>query len=165
MQHQVTAYIGIGSNLGEPTKQIAKAIEALATAADIDQVTASSLYRSQPMGGMAQPDYINAVARITTSLSAEQLLTTCQSIEQQQGRDRSAGHWSARTLDLDIILYGMQTIQSEHLTIPHYGMNERNFVLLPLAELDPDLLLPDNSSIQDALQNVSTEGLEKIEPS
>ena len=163
MQHQVTAYIGIGSNLGEPTKQIAKAIEALATAADIDQVTASSLYRSRPMGGMAQPDYINAVARITTSLSAEQLLATCQSIEQQQGRDRSAGHWSARTLDLDIILYGMQTIQSEHLTIPHYGMNERNFVLLPLAELDPDLLLPDNMSIHDALTKITTEGLVKVE--
>jgi len=157
------AYIGLGSNLSDPINQVQSALNDLSQEPMITELQASSLYRSTPLGGMEQPDYINAVARITTTLTPDALLEICQQIEQSHGRDRTTGHWSARTLDLDIILYGQEIIQTDTLTIPHYGMHERNFVLIPLAELDPDLLLPDNMSIHDALTKITTEGLVKVE--
>lgn len=159
----VHAYIGLGSNLDNPEQQVLTAINELRMTDGIDDMRVSSLYRTKPMAGMEQPDYINALVQLETSLTPEQLLDQCQSIELKHERDRSTGRWSARTLDLDIILYGQETIKTERLTIPHYGMYERNFVLIPLAELDPDLRLPDNTSIQDALTKITTEGLVKIE--
>jgi len=161
--NSVIAYIGLGSNLSDPINQVQSALNDLSQEPMITELQASSLYRSTPLGGMEQPDYINAVARITTTLTPDALLEICQQIEQSHGRDRTTGHWSARTLDLDIILYGQEIIQTDTLTIPHYGMHERNFVLIPLAELDPDLLLPDNMSIHDALTKITTEGLVKVE--
>ena len=163
MNQVVRAYIGLGSNLDNPEQQVLTAIEDLRATVGNDDVKVSSLYRTKPMAGMDQPDYVNAVVQVVTTLAPEELLDECQRIESMHDRDRSTGRWSARTLDLDIILYGMETIATQRLTIPHYGMHERNFVLIPLAELDPDLLLPDNTTLQNALTKITTEGLVKIE--
>ncbi|MGX9080354.1 2-amino-4-hydroxy-6-hydroxymethyldihydropteridine diphosphokinase, partial [Klebsiella pneumoniae] len=96
---------------------------------------ASQLYGSRPMGPADQPDYVNAVVRLTTRLAPLALLDQLQSIELEQGRVRKEERWGPRSLDLDLLLYGAECIQSERLTVPHYGMKEREFVLLPLAEI------------------------------
>ncbi len=97
------------------------------------------------MGPQDQPDYVNAVAALHTRLAAEDLLTELQKIELEQGRQRKDERWGPRTLDLDILLFGHEIIQTERLTVPHYGMKQREFVLYPLAELNSDLVLPDGT--------------------
>jgi len=131
---QVDVFLGLGSNLDNPVQQIKTAIESLRKLPNSHWQSASALYRSAPMGPQDQPDYINAVAWLTTELDAFQLLAQTMQIEQQQGRRRGQ-HWGARTLDIDLLLYGSQCINSEKLTVPHPGMHTRNFVLLPLSEL------------------------------
>lgn len=154
----ITAYIAIGSNLGDPVRQANQAVSALKELADSHFDCVSDLYSSQPMGPQDQPDYINAVAKIYTKLSPIELLDKLQAIELQQGRERKL-HWGARTLDLDILLYGDKTICTERLTIPHYGMKSRNFVLYPLAQICPDLQFPDGTQLQELLKNVNQDGL------
>ncbi len=139
------SYIGIGSNQADPVKQARLAIEALKTLPQTKLTNCSSLYCSTPMGPQDQPDYINAVAQLDTTLSPLQLLDALQAIEQSQGRVRKENRWGPRTLDLDIILYGDQQINNARLTIPHYGMKVREFVLYPLLEIAADLVLPDGS--------------------
>jgi len=156
-------YIGIGSNLNNPKAQVRSALKALRQLSSNQNITYSSLYRSKPLAGMKQPDYINAVARLETTLDAHQLLDRLQSIETQQGRVRTEQRWTARTLDLDILLYGDAVIHDSRLQIPHAGLKERNFVIYPLAELDPELKLPDNSNLSMLVAQCSTEGLEKLE--
>ncbi len=153
------AYIAIGSNLGQPALKARAAIEALSQASGVTVTAASSLYSSKPMGPADQPDYINAVVEITTTLDPITLLDTTQAIELKHGRERKAERWGPRTLDLDILLYGNETISQERLTVPHYGMKEREFVLYPLAEIAPDLTLPDSSSLQSLLAAVDRNGL------
>ena len=102
----------------------------------------SALYRSAPLGGLDQPDYLNAVTALDTQLSADVLLAELQAIEQNQGRVRSAQRWQARTLDLDLLLYGELQLQDAVLTVPHPGMTERAFVLYPLQEIAPGLVVP-----------------------
>ena len=121
-------YIGLGSNLQNPLQQIKTAINDLQSLAGVTIITVSSLYQSPPMGPADQPDYINAVISLETSLSPHQLLDALQSVEQLHGRERKR-HWGERTLDLDILLYGDQILDDERLTIPHPGMHERAFVL------------------------------------
>ena len=156
-------YIGLGSNLDDPETQVNTAIKELAQHPDFESVRASSLYRSKPLADMDQPDYLNAVVELITTLSPAELLSELQAIEDLHQRDRTAMRWGARTLDLDILLYGQEIIATETLTIPHYGLRERNFVLVPLAELDPELKLPDNSHIADLVEQCSTKGLIRIE--
>lgn len=127
-------FIGLGSNLDEPLSQLKKAIEYLKQLKTLTGINVSGFYSSPPMGPQEQPDYINAVVEVTTNLTAEQLLDELQKIEQQQGRIRKE-HWGARTLDLDILLYGSEVIHTERLTVPHRGISERSFVLYPLSEL------------------------------
>ncbi|ADN77413.1 2-amino-4-hydroxy-6-hydroxymethyldihydropteridin epyrophosphokinase [Ferrimonas balearica DSM 9799] len=142
----IRAYIALGSNLEAPAQQLQQALSALDELADTRLVACSSFYRSPPMAGMDQPDYLNAVAAIDTSLAPLALLDALQGIEQQQGRERHT-RWGARTLDLDMVLYGDQAIEHERLTVPHYGMAERAFVLIPLFELAPQLTLPDGRQL------------------
>lgn len=111
------------------------------------------------MGPQDQPDYINAVAKIHTELSPLALLDCTQAIEQNQGRERKEERWGPRSLDLDIVLYGNEVIDSERLTIPHYGMKVREFVLYPLFEIAPQLQLPDGTELLALLQQVSRNGL------
>ncbi|WP_103270655.1 2-amino-4-hydroxy-6-hydroxymethyldihydropteridine diphosphokinase, partial [Vibrio vulnificus] len=120
---------------------------------------ASQLYSSSPMGPQDQPDYINAVAAIETELTPLELLDCTQAIELEQGRVRKEERWGPRTLDLDIILYGDEVIDSERLTVPHYGMKEREFVLYPLAEIAPNLTLPDGTELSQLLTIVDKNGL------
>jgi len=155
----ITAYIAIGSNLADPVSQANDAIEALKTLPRSEFLAASQLYSSTPMGPQNQPDYINAVAAIKTGLTPLELLDCTQAIELEQGRVRKDERWGPRTLDLDIILYGNEVMDSERLTIPHYGMREREFVLYPLAEIAPNLQLPDGTELQQLLTQVDRNGL------
>jgi 2-amino-4-hydroxy-6-hydroxymethyldihydropteridine diphosphokinase len=143
----IRCYIAIGSNLADPVAQVQSAITALQHLAASSWVCTSSLYASKPMGPQQQPDYINAVACIDTLLAPLALLDSLQQIENEQGRIRKE-HWGARTLDLDILLYGDEVITTPRLTIPHYGMKTREFVLYPLAEIAPQLRLPCGTALQ-----------------
>ncbi|WP_022941689.1 2-amino-4-hydroxy-6-hydroxymethyldihydropteridine diphosphokinase [Psychromonas hadalis] len=156
------SYIGIGSNQKDPVKQAKQAIEALKTLTNSELTKCSSLYCSAPMGPQDQPDYINAVAEIKTQLSALELLDALQKIELDQGRVRKDNRWGPRTLDLDIILYDNQTIHNNRLTIPHYGMNTREFVLYPLHEIAPNLSLPNNTLLSQLVSLCDKNGLTKI---
>ncbi len=155
----IRCYIAIGSNLAQPVQQARLAIECLRELPQSELVAVSSLYRSAPMGPQDQPDYINAVAELHTSLAPLELLDATQKIELEQGRQRKDERWGPRTLDLDILLYGDQVIDHPRLTVPHYGMKEREFVLYPLAEIAAELTLPCGSRIQDLLINCPQNGL------
>lgn len=157
-------YLGLGANLHQPLQQLQQAVVALAALDNCQLQSVSSLYGSKPMGPQDQPDYVNAVAALTTTLSAEQLLDQLQKIELEQGRQRKDERWGPRTLDLDILLFGNQTIQNERLTVPHYGMKVREFVLYPLAELAPELHLPDGTALVQLLTAVPLNGLVVLAP-
>ncbi len=155
-------YIGLGSNLAAPVKQIEAARLAIAQLERVNEVAFSSLYGSPPMGPQDQPDYINAVMAIRTVLSALDLLRRLQVIENQQGRIRNE-RWGARTLDLDILLYGEQQIHSAELIVPHVGIAERAFVLYPLQEIAGDhLLIPGKGLLKDLLACCPLAGLQRL---
>ncbi|WP_438864578.1 2-amino-4-hydroxy-6-hydroxymethyldihydropteridine diphosphokinase [Neptunicella sp.] len=155
-------FIGLGSNLSEPVKQIKMALKALNSLPTSQIGRVSSLYASQPMGPQDQPEYVNAVAELTTDLSPLALLDGLQRIELEQGRVRKDQRWGARTLDLDILLYANQQIKNDRLTVPHYGMREREFVLYPLAEIAPDLVLPDGQPLIELLETCPLNGLNQL---
>ncbi len=152
-------YIAVGSNLSDPVAQANHAIEALKSLPKSRFIAASSLYSSTPMGPQNQPDYINAVVSVETELSPLELLDCTQAIEQEQGRVRKDERWGPRTLDLDILLFGNQQIDSERLIVPHYGMHVREFVLYPLHEIAPMLQLPDGTMLKELLKSVPLNGL------
>lgn len=133
----IRCYIGLGSNLGDSQQIFNDAVHALASFGD---VRVSRLYRSPPMGPQDQPDYLNAVACLDTDLEPLALLDILQDLEQQAGRVRLR-HWGERTLDLDLLLYGEQQIQHPRLSVPHVGLLQRDFVVLPLLDLDADLVV------------------------
>ncbi|MBB1268258.1 2-amino-4-hydroxy-6-hydroxymethyldihydropteridine diphosphokinase [Shewanella sp. SR44-3] len=134
-------YIALGANLDEPLQQLNSAAQALAKLAEADSLTVSPFYRSVPMGDIPQPEYLNGVASFHTSLSPLELLDALQAIELNQGRQRLL-RWGPRTLDLDMLLYDDLCLNSERLTLPHYGMKQRSFVLVPLFDIAPELTLP-----------------------
>ena len=141
------AYIALGSNLQDPLSQLQRAVIALRALPDAQFQRISSIYRSAAVGPGTQPDYLNAVALLTTTLPPIALLEALQQIEQAQGRTRSE-RWGPRTLDLDILLYGDQRIDSARLTVPHPALGQRNFVLYPLAEIcQSNLVLPDGTDL------------------
>ncbi len=158
----VEAYIGLGSNLDDPKAHLDKAREAVASLDGVQEKGFSSLYSSPPMGPQDQPDYINAVMCVRTGLSAHELLKQLQAIENSQGRVRLQ-RWGARTLDLDILLYGNDSISTEDLIIPHIGLAERAFVLYPLQEIAGDeLLVPGLGFLGDLLKKCPKNGLKKL---
>lgn len=159
-----SVYIGLGANLEQPLQQLKNAVMSLANIPQTTVVAISSLYGSKPMGPQDQPDYVNAVAHLTTNLSPHQLLDELQHIEQTQGRMRKAERWGPRTLDLDILLYGDLVLSDERLTVPHYGMHVREFVVYPLAEIAPHLELPLHGSLASLLAKVPRNGLTVLEP-
>ncbi|GAA5137689.1 2-amino-4-hydroxy-6-hydroxymethyldihydropteridine diphosphokinase [Thalassotalea piscium] len=152
-------YIGLGSNLSNPKLQISNAITALENIKQSKLNAVSSLYFSRPMGPQDQPDYMNAVVALETQLTPLQLLEHLQTIEKNAGRERKGEHWGARIIDLDILLFGEQTINNERLTVPHYGLHLREFVLIPLVEIAPDLKLPDGTSISLLASIIDINGL------
>lgn len=140
--HWRPAYIGLGSNLQGPTRQLIDAFGLLATISRSRLIAKSSLYRSTPFGGVEQPDFVNAAAALLTRLSARELLEELQQIERQQGRERDDVRWGPRVLDLDLLVFGDDEIEEPRLIVPHPGIAERNFVLLPLQEIAPGLTIP-----------------------
>ncbi|MFE4111675.1 2-amino-4-hydroxy-6-hydroxymethyldihydropteridine diphosphokinase [Kosakonia sp. YIM B13611] len=149
------AYIAIGSNLASPLDQVNAAIIAIGEIPQSRIVAVSSLYRTPPLGPPDQPDYLNAAVALETPLAPETLLDHTQRIELQQGRVRKAERWGPRTLDLDIMLFGSLTLNTERLTVPHYDMKNRGFMLWPLFEIAPDLHFPDGTSLQDTLASLN----------
>jgi len=147
------AYVGLGSNLAQPERQIERAIDALGSLPGSQRVAQSSRYRSLPWGDPDQDDYINAVAAIDTTLTPQQLLAELLAIELRQGRDRSSGRRNGpRTLDLDLLVYGDATIDAPGLQLPHPRLHERAFVLMPLAEIAPDLVIPGLGAVKTLLR-------------
>lgn len=144
-----TVYIALGSNLDNPLEQLKQAVESLKTFAIDFEV--SPFYGSKPLGPQDQPDYVNAVAKFKTDLAALDLLDRLQQIENQQGRVRLR-RWGERTLDLDLLLYGNEQIQNERLTVPHIEMKNREFVIVPLYDLSPELILPQGEKLEDLYQ-------------
>ena len=131
----IVTYIGLGSNLGDSKVILTEAVHKLASLGD---VKISKLYQSPPMGPQDQPNYLNAVVQLSTDLAPLALLDELQRFEQESGRVRLR-HWGERTLDLDLLIYAEEKIQHERLTVPHVGVMERDFVLIPLLDLDPNL--------------------------
>ncbi|MBW4213558.1 2-amino-4-hydroxy-6-hydroxymethyldihydropteridine diphosphokinase [Enterobacter asburiae] len=151
------AYIAVGSNLASPLEQVNTAVQALGEIPQSRVVAVSSFYRTPPLGPQDQPDYLNAAVVLETALDAETLLDNTQRIELQQGRVRKEERWGPRTLDLDIMLFGHETINTERLTVPHYDMKNRGFMLWPLFEVAPDLLFPDGISLKSILDGLNAE--------
>ena len=146
------AYISVGSNLNNPYQQVKSAIGKLKIADNIYIETISGWYLSDPVGPKNQSRYVNGVIKISTRLPPNQLLKKLHEIEDAHGRIRNV-RWGPRTLDLDILLYGSRMMNTKKLTIPHPEMKIRNFVLTPLADIEPDLVLPDGSILSSLLEN------------
>lgn len=147
-QQPVDAFIGLGGNLGDAVETVRAAIHALGELPDTQRIAASSLYRTAPVGYLDQPDFINAVVWLRTALPAHVLLQAIQSLELAAGRERSFQD-APRTLDLDVLLYGQQQMDTPDLSVPHPRMHQRGFVLIPLAEIAPNLSIPGQGAVQD----------------
>lgn len=154
------AYIGLGSNLEDPLAQVKRAFAELADIPQTSLLARSSIYSSHAVGP-EQPDYINAVALLDTQLAPLALLDALQAIEQAHQRVRIQ-HWGPRTLDLDLLLYGAQTINEERLKVPHPYLTQRSFVLYPLADITPNLHLPDGTPLADLLSRCPADGLLRL---
>ncbi|ANB18693.1 2-amino-4-hydroxy-6-hydroxymethyldihydropteridine diphosphokinase [Dokdonella koreensis] len=153
---QTLAWVGLGSNLADPVAQVRAGLDALAALPSTDVLARSRLYRTAPWGRTDQPVFVNAVARLSTALVPLDLLDALLGIERRHGRDRNSDlRWGPRTLDLDLLLYGDRRIEHARLTIPHPRLRERAFVLVPLAELDPELSIPGDGRVQDLLAAVA----------
>ncbi|MEZ6878457.1 2-amino-4-hydroxy-6-hydroxymethyldihydropteridine diphosphokinase [Enterobacter sp. KBR-315C3_2022] len=151
------AYIALGSNLASPLEQVNAAVNAIGEIPQSRIVAVSSFYRTPPLGPQDQPDYLNAAVALETELDADTLLDNTQRIELQQGRVRKAERWGPRTLDLDIMLFGNHVINTARLTVPHYDMKNRGFMLWPLFEIAPALIFPDGISLQAVLDGLGAE--------
>lgn len=159
----VVAYIGLGSNLADPKGQIKAARIALSRLPETRELAFSALYRNPPVGPAGQPDYVNAVMAVETRLDAESLLAELQRIEAEQGRVRTGERWGARTLDLDLLLYGQRQITTPTLTVPHPGIAERAFVVYPLLELAPDLEIPGLGLLRELTSRISSASLTRLD--
>lgn len=158
---QIDAYIGLGSNLDDPEKQLRRAARSLGQLPQTRLCRMSSFYQSRAVGP-PQPDFINAVALVTTGLSAPDLLRELQLIEDRQGRIRNM-HWGPRTLDLDVLLYGETVIHEDHLVIPHPEMHRRGFVLYPLYEISPDVVIPGQPPLRELLEMMNPGDVQKLD--
>lgn len=158
---RVTAYIGLGSNLDHPRAQVQAALAELGGIPETRLVACSSLYGSAPLGHVAQPDFVNAVAKLDTGLPPARLLAELQAIEARHGRARSFPD-APRTLDLDLLLYDDARIDSPGLVVPHPRMHARAFVLAPLAELDPLASIPGHGRATDLLARCAIQRIERL---
>jgi 2-amino-4-hydroxy-6-hydroxymethyldihydropteridine diphosphokinase len=162
MSATVVAFIGLGSNLQAPRRQVTTAFGELGLLPYSRLLARSSLYRSDPMGPADQPDYINAVAKLETMLTPQALLDAMLAIERAHGRIRGATRWGPRTLDLDLLAYGDRVIDEPRLRVPHVGIAERPFVLLPLAEIAPDYDVPGRGRVGDLVAACPATGIQRL---
>jgi len=158
----IRVYVGLGSNLEDPVAQILEAVEELEMIPDSILVSRSSLYQGKPMGPADQPDYVNAVVAMDTLLSAESFLQELQRIEGLQGRVRDGEKWGPRIIDLDLLLYGKHKINTPNLIVPHSGMHERDFVIIPLSELAGDLNIPGQGRLTALINKCENHSLRKL---
>jgi 2-amino-4-hydroxy-6-hydroxymethyldihydropteridine diphosphokinase len=156
------AFVALGANLENPVQQVKQAISEVAAIKHTRVVAVSSLYRTAPVGYADQPDFINAVAKLRTGLSPHELLDALHVIENRHGRQRSVRN-APRTLDLDLLLYGTCVVHEEGLTLPHPRMHERAFVLVPLAEIAPDVPLPGHAPLSQLLAQIDRTVVEKLD--
>ncbi|TCO75077.1 2-amino-4-hydroxy-6-hydroxymethyldihydropteridine diphosphokinase [Chromatocurvus halotolerans] len=155
-------FVGLGANIGNPLEQLREASEGLRRHGELKNVAVSAVYRSRPMGPQDQPDYLNAAARFDTALTAPSLLRELQSLERRAGRVRSQ-RWGPRTLDIDLLLYGDECINSDQLIVPHPGLEHRVFVLVPLLELaGAEFRLPGGKRLSHALAHCPDSPMEKV---
>lgn len=163
MTPAVDAYIGLGANLGDPRRAVLDAFGALGALPDCDVVARSPLYRTPAWGPVSQPDYVNAVACVRTSLAPLDMLDALLRLERGAGRDRTAGpQWGPRTLDLDLLLYGDRIIDVPGLRVPHPRLHERAFVIVPLHDIAPACRIPgrgDVASLRAAMETTHIEAL------
>ena len=153
------AYIGLGSNLAGPRVQVLTARERLAGIPRTRVLLSSPLYRSRPLGPVAQPDFINAVAGLLTQLEAPALLAELRAVETALGRPLRHERWGPRVIDLDLLSFGREQRSEPGLSLPHPGIVTRNFVLYPLADIAPDLDLPGLGRVADLKKRLTSEGL------
>ena len=153
------AYVGVGSNLSEPRAQVQRALEALGGVRDSRLVVASPLYQTPPLGDVAQPAFVNAVAGLVTRLSPEDLLSELRRLERELGREAPRERWGPRIIDLDLLVHGRETRATQELTLPHPGMAERDFVLYPLADIAPHLDVPGLGSVDSLRMRVVNRGV------
>lgn len=142
-----TVYIGLGSNLSNPVEQLNAALKSIALMPSTQLIKSSSFYGSKPLGPQDQPDFINAVCEVETELKANDLLKRLQAIELEQGRIKKR-HWGERLIDLDILLFGNETIIHKDLVVPHSQIALRDFVLIPLSEIAPGLVIPHKGKVE-----------------
>jgi 2-amino-4-hydroxy-6-hydroxymethyldihydropteridine diphosphokinase len=155
------AFVGLGANVGDPTAQVSRAAGKLARLAETRLVRRSSMYRSRPVGYAAQPDFINAVALLETELAPRALLDALLGLERTAGRERSFPN-APRVLDLDLLLYEDQVIAAPGLDVPHPRMHERAFVLVPLVEIAPDIVIPGRGRAADLLRKLPEQAVRKL---
>jgi 2-amino-4-hydroxy-6-hydroxymethyldihydropteridine diphosphokinase len=153
------AYVGVGSNLADPRKQVRRALAELGRITNTRAIATSHLYRSRPFGPVAQPDFVNAVAGLLTQLPAPELLRQLQAIEAAFGRPAQHERWGPRIIDLDLLAFGRERRAEPGLALPHPGIVERNFVLYPLADVAPELELPGLGRVIELKARVTPEGL------
>lgn len=157
-----SAYIALGANLGQPSVQVRCAIDTINALPHSRVLQRSRLYKTPPWGVTEQPSFVNAVAHIETELTPQNLLRALLDIERDLGRERSGERWGPRVLDLDLLLYDDRVLREDHLILPHPRIADRAFVLLPLADLAPDLIIPGQGRVADLLSRVDTQGCEPL---
>ena len=162
MERWQPAYIGVGSNLDDPRRRVLAACERLGQLPRTRVVLTSRLYRSRPLGPIAQPEFVNAAAGILTQLAPAALLGQLRDIETAMGRPAQRERWGPRVIDLDLLSYAHERRADAALTLPHPGIVERNFVLYPLAEIAPDLELPGLGRVAELAGAVTSEGVELL---
>lgn len=156
-------YVGLGSNLDQPALQVRRALEALPTLTRTRLVAQSALYGSKPWGMTEQPDFVNAVAGLLTQLPAEQFFKALQTLEAQLGRAPSRVPYGPRRIDLDLLVFDRQQIDSAELKVPHPAIVQRNFVLYPLLEVAPDLLIPGSARVAELARRLPSSGLWRLD--
>ena len=158
----VPAYVALGSNLDEPQRQVERALAALAQLPDTRLVARSGLYRSRPLGPIAQPDFVNAVAGLLTHLDARALLRELKALETVLGRATPIVRWGPRLIDLDLLLHGTTRLDEPEIAVPHPGLATRAFVLVPLAEIAPALVVPGLGRVSALAQRLDARDVERV---
>lgn len=160
---KAVVYLGLGGNQGRVKHAIQRSISLLNRLPLTQVKSVSSMYQNPAMGSQAQPDYINAVCQIHTSIPPLQLLRFTQKIESTLGRRRKGKRWSSRPMDVDILLYGSKIVNKPNLCIPHYGITDRAFVLLPLVELDAKLRMPNGDKLKKVLRKIDSNQMKRVD--
>jgi len=156
------AYVALGSNLGDPARQVESAFEELSRIPDTRLVARSGLWRSRPLGPQDQPDFINAAAGLLTTASPRELLASLQAIERRLGKTAPAVRWGPRVIDLDLLVYGDLATVEAGLVLPHPGLHQRNFVLYPLAEIAAELQVPGLARVRRLRDGVEAANIERL---